>query len=474
MLMASNAAAQGPCARLNAPWWQFGATRFYQGSGEGQRAITLGIERHFVDRRVLRRAGAGFRLDIVRTRLGLRDTTVNISVEFAANGAVTRIGGDTVSLARDVSSLLMATCADLQPGRTLTDPGWRVDTVLNAIQRSVTRSVTVRPMTVGASVDTLGAHLTAVTVQRTVNDTARGQLMRRNANQHVDTLRPWTVLGGQETERLLVRPSDGTVLFREHSRRTNGRGWMPPHPDRDTVPVTVETASIERVVDSSAAAHVLAFSRRGEMLVSANSRDTVALHYREWRGDTLVVRQVRRSGWRDELRTVWRDSQLVSAMLIEPGNATQPAGPVRRPFRAANGVLHDGGARDSTVAIPTHTWALAIDGFEDALVPALLAIPVDSQPHAFSVYTVLNDRGGWLDWHVTLLPRGTVRVARFQSLQGKWLGSFVFTPTGELLLSNLGGSQGVTRVPAAGSRLAAILEAEKGKLLRDDLQPTTP
>ena len=474
MLMASGAAAQGPCARFDTPWWQLSATRFYQGSGEGQRAMSLGIERHFVDRRVLRRVGSGFRLDIVRTKLGLRDTTVNIAVDFAANGGVTRISGDTAALARDVSSLLMAKCADLQPGRTLADLGWRVDTVRSAMQRSVTRAMTVRPVTVGAQVDTLGSRLTVVTVQRSLSDTARGQLLRRTSSQKVDTLKPWTVLGGEETERLLVRASDGTVVFREHARRTSGRGWMPPHPDRDTVPVRVETASIERVIDASAAALVLAFPRRGELLVSANLRDTVALHYREWRGDTLVVRQVRRSGWRDELRTVWRDSQLVSATLIEPGNATQPAGPVRRPFRAANGVLHDGGARDSTVAIPNHAWAIAIDGFEDALVPALLAIPVDSQPHPFSIYAVLNDRGGWLDWNVTLVPRGTVRVARFQTLQGKWLGAFVFTPSGELLLSNLGGSLGVSRLPAVGTRLAAILDAQQGKILRDDLQPPAP
>ena len=466
--------AQGPCARLDAPWWQLGATRFFQGSGEGQRAMSLGLERHFVDRRVLRRTGSGFRLDILRTKLGLRDTTVNVAVDYASNGAVARITGDTAALARDVSPLLMARCAELTPGRTLADLGSRIDTVRTVVQRSVTRTVTVRPFTVGPMIDTLGGRLTVVAVQRSVSDTARGQLLRTSPTSQVDTVKPWTVLGGEEVERLLIRPADGSVVFREHVRRANGRGWIPPHPLSDTVPVRVETASVERVVDSSVAVGVLSFPRRGELLVSATSRDTVALHYREWRGDTLVVRQVRRSGWRDEFRTVWRDSKLAGAVLVEPGTAMQQAGPFRRVFGVGNGVLRDGGARDSAVATPAHAWAIALDGFEDALVPALLAIPADSLPHRFSLYGVQNDRGAWLDWSVRILQRGAVRVARFQTLQRQWVGVFVFTPTGELLLANLAGPQSVTRVPAAGTRLAALLEAEKGKLLRDDLLPPAP
>lgn len=460
-----------PCARLDVPWWQLGATRFFQGSGEGQRAMSIGLERHFVDRRVLRRAGAGYRLEIVRTKLGLRDTTVDISVDFGPDGAVMRIAGDTGSLSHDVSPIVMARCSALQPGRTFADVGWRVDTIRTVVQRSVTRAMTTRPVTVGVPVDTLGARLVQVTVQRAVSDTSRGEIVRQAPSQRADTVRPWTVLAGEESERQLVRASDGQVVFREHARKLVGRGWVPPHPLGDTVPVRVETASIERVVDSASAASVLMFPRRGEVLVSATARDTVALHYREWRGDTLVVRQIRRSGWRDELRTVWRDTQLVSATLIEPGNATQAVGQSRRQFRVEKGFLRDGGSRDSSVATPTHVWAIALDGFEDALVPALRAVPADSQPHRFSMYGLQSDHGTWLDWSVTIVPRGTVRVARFYSLQRKWVGSFIFTPTGELLFANLGGALGVTRVPAAGTRLAALLEAQQGKIQRDDLLP---
>lgn len=463
--------AQTPCARFDVSWWQLGATRFFQGSGEGQRAMSIGIERHFVDRRVLRRAGSGYRLEIVRTKLGLRDTTVSVAVEFAANGAVARITGDTGALARDVSPLLMAKCAELQPGRTFADVGSRVDTVRTALQRSVTRAMTIRPVTIGVPVDTLGARLIPVSIMRGVSDTSRGQLLRQRPNLPADTVKPWTVLAGEEVERQLLRASDGQVVFREHSRKVSGRGWVPPHPVGDTVPVFVQTESVERVVDSAVAAIVLNFPRRGELLVSATPRDTVALHYREWRGDTLVVRQVRRSGWRDELRTVWRDSQLMSATLIEPGNATQAAGQSRRQFRVERGFLRDAGSRDSVVATPAHPWAIAVDGFEDALVPALLAVPVDSQPHRFSMYGLQGDRGSWLDWSVTIVPRGSVRVARFYTLQRKWAGSFIFTPTGELLFANLGGAQGVTRVPASGTRLSALLEAQQGKIQREDLLP---
>jgi len=460
--------------RLDASWWQLGATRFFQGSGEGQRSTGIGLERHFIDHRTLRRNGSGYRLDIVRVKLGLRDTTVTIAVDYAPTGVVTRITGDTGSLSHDVSQLLMQRCAELQPGRTIPDLGSRVDTVRTVIQRSVTRVTASRALQVEPPVDTLRQRLLLVTAQRSVVDTSAGAMLRQMPNQLVDTVRPWTRLDGDERERLLVRGSDGLVVFRERTRKLVGRGWVPPHPVGDTVPIRVEFASVERVVDSAAAAQVLSFPRRGEMTVSGTPRDTVALHWREWRGDTLVVRQVRRSGWRDELRTVWKDSALVAATLIEPGTATQEVGPVSRQFVVSRGFLRDAGSKDSLSATPTHPWAIALDGFEDALVPALLSIPADSQPHRFSMYGLANDRGSWLNWSVTIAQRGKIRVARFNTLQRQWVGTFVFTPTGELLLVTLGGPAGVARIPASGTRLAALLDAQKGNIRREDLLPTPP
>lgn len=471
---AMSAHAQAPCVRLDASWWQLGATRFFQGSGEGQRSTGIGLERHFVDQRTLRRNGSGYRLDISRVKLGLRDTTVTIAVEYAASGAVTRITGDTGSLSHDVSQLLIQRCADLQPGRSIADLGARLDTVRTVIQRSVTRVTASRPMLVEPAVDTLRQRLAVVTAQRSVVDTSAGAMLRQMPNQLVDTVRPWTRLSGDERERLLVRGSDGLVVFRERTRKLAGRGWVPPHPVGDTVPIRVEFASVERVVDSAVAAQILAFPRRGELTVSGTPRDTVALHWREWRGDTLVVRQVRRSGWRDELRTIWKDSAIVAATLVEPGTATQDVGPTRRQFVVSRGFLIDAGSKDSLNATPTHPWAIALDGFEDALVPALLAIPADSQPHRFSMYGLANDRGSWLNWSVTIVPRGTLRVARFNTLQRQWVGTFVFTPTGELLLATLGGPAGVTRIPASNTRLAALFDAQKGNIRREDLLPTPP
>lgn len=473
-IAATSAGAQAPCARLDASWWQLGATRFFQGSGEAQRSTAIGLERHVVDRRTLRRNGPGYRLDILRVKLGLRDTTVNIAVEYAANGAVARITGDTGSLSHDVSQLVMERCAQLPVGRTLADLGARVDTVRTAIQRSVTRVVSARPLQIGASVDTLGQRLMVVSALRTVIDTAAGAMLRQLPNQLADTVRPWTVLSGEERERLLVRGSDGLVVFRERTRKLAGRGWVPPHADGDTVSIRVELASVERVIDSATAAQILTFPRRGELSVSGTVRDTVALHWREWRGDTLVVRQVRRSGWRDELRTVWRDSAIASGTLVEPGTATQPAGPFRRQFSVERGFLRDDGSKDSLLATPTHPWAMALDGFEDAVVPALLKIPADSQPHRFSMYGIANDRGSWLSWTVSIVARGRIRVARLSTLQRQWVGTFVFTPTGELLLAALGGPAGVARIPASGTRLAALLEAQRGNIRREDLLPTPP
>lgn len=466
--------SQEPCVRLNSPYWQVGASRLFQSSGSGQRVSGVVIERHFVDRRALRRSRGGYLLEIRRTRLGLRDETVDVAVEYAANGAVIRITGDTAALQHEVSPLPMLKCSELQSGATYPDLGGRADTLRTQVQQSITRSVPARAVTVGAAIDTLGTRLVALSAKRTVTDTSRGEMQRRMPNGVVDTVTPWTMLGGEEVERQLVRASDGAVLFRERTRSLKGRGWVPPHDITDTVPIRVETASIERVVDSVTAAGILGFPRRGEMLVSATARDTVALHYREWRGDTLVLRQVRRSGWRDELRTVWRDSVLVSASLLEPGTASQQPGPFWRPFRVQGGYLYDSGAKDSSAATPTHPWAIALDGFEDAIVPALMAVPVDGQPHRFSMYGVLNDQGAWLDWSVTIVPRGTVRLARFYNLKKQWVGSFVFTPTGELLLSTLGGAAGVARLPAVGTRLAALLDVGRANITREDLIPNAP
>ena len=468
---AASAVAQEPCARLTGSWWQVGVVRFGQTIGSGQRMTGVAIERQFVDRRTLRRSANGYRLDVRRTKLGLRDETVNVVVEYGANGVVTGVSGDTAAIGREVSQLVMARCTELRAGAALPDLGGRVDSVHTPSQRSITRVIAAHSATVGVLLDTLGMRLLPITVRRSLTDTSSGLLVRQTAGSVTDTVRPWTVLAGEETERQLVRVADGTVMFREHARKLNGRGWAPPHAITDTVPVRVESVTIERVVDSVVAAGVLTFPRRGEVTVSAAGGDTAALHYREWRGDTLVVRQVRRSGWRDELRTVWRDSALISASLYEPGSAAQQPGPFYRPFRVQKGFLFDGGTRDSSVATPASPWSLALDGFEDVLVPAMLALPADEKPHPFALYTIVNGRGNWLSWTATVAARGPVRVAKFFTLQKKWAGSFIYTPTGELLLSSLGGAGGVFRVPMTGTRLAGLLEAAQAHVKREDLVP---
>ncbi len=471
-VMGSALTAQPICARLGVPWWQVGATRFLQSSGSGQRQSGVSIERHFVDRRVLRRLGAGYRLEIVRTRLGLVDTTVQMQVDFGANGQLFRVGGDVEGLARDVAPLLTVRCNDIRPGSMLADLGGHVDTVRSAIQRGLTRINPSAFVRLGAIVDSLGQKLVPLTALRSVTDSSNGEMLRRRPGRtEPDTVHPWTRLAGEETERLLVRASDGAVVFRSRTRLLTGRGWVPPHEPTDTVPLRVESVTIERVVDSLSAVAILTVSRRGERSVSTSPVDTVALHFREWRGDTLVLRQFRRTGLRDELRTVWRDSVLLGGVRIEPGMATQPPGVMRRTLTLARGFLRDGATSPDSVATPVHPWSIALDGFEDALVPALLGIPADSSPHRFSLYGMQPGGGAWLNWSVNVLVRGDVRVARFTTLQGQWVGTFIYTVTGELLLVNLGGQQGVTRVPAAGSRLALLLERQRGVIRQEDMVP---
>lgn len=469
-LNATALCAQAACARLDTPFWMLSATRFSQASGTAPRLSAASFERHVVDRRVLRRTPTGYRLEIRRIRLGLTDLPATIVVEYAPTGAIQRITGDAEALARDVSPLTIKPCAELVPGATFADLGGRADTLRTPVQRSVTRSVPAKPVQVG-TIDSLGGRLAVLEARRFVTDTARGDITRTRPNQPAEQLHPWTVMSGDEVERQFVRVKDGMVLFRERVRRLAGRGWVPPHDPKDTVQVRVESATVERIVDSASADIVLAFSRRGERSVSATNRDTVALHYREWIGDTLVLRQVRRSGWRDELRTTWKDGALVGAVLVEPGTATQPPGPVRRTFSVTKGYLTDAGSREPQVATPSNPWSIALDGFEDALVPALMTIPADSQGHRFSMYGVQGDRGTWFHWSVSVLPRGKVRVARFTTLQQQWVGTIIFTDAGELLLVNLGGQAGVTRVPAMGTRLQVLLEQQRGTISREDMVP---
>ncbi len=461
-----------PCLRLDVPVWFVGATRFLQISGSGQRQSGVVLERHFVDRRLLRRAATGYRMEITRTRLGLTDVAISLVADFAADGRVVRVTGDPEGQQHDLAPLTVAACADLQRGRTVADAGGRVDIIRSVIQRGTTRSVPARPVAIGATLDTLGERVVPLSAERLVADTSDGDMLRQVPGQAApDTVHPWTRMEGVETERQLVRVRDGAVVFRERSRQLAGRGWVPPHEVTDTVPLRVESAIIERLVDSVHVAAMLAMPRRGERSVSAGPRDTVALHYREWRGDTLVLRQFRRTGWRDELRTVWRGSEFAGGLLTEPGTATQPPGVTRRPLTVTRGYLRDAGAPEAQLATPEHPWSLALDGYEDAIVPALLTIPADSQPHRFSIYALANGQGAWLNWTVTIAARGGVRVAKFVTLQKQWLGTFVYTAAGELLLSNLGGPGGVTRLPAAGTRLDEVWSRQRVNVMREDLVP---
>jgi hypothetical protein len=477
LLPGALAAQERPCLRLNAPWWQLGMMRVAEQSGDGARRISANNEAHVIDRRTLSAEPNGYRLLVERTTLGLVDTPVQVTVRYTAAGRVREITGDTLVVGKSFPSLLMAPCSRLTAGQSLGADVIAPDTTRTRAQQSVTLYSPSAPLVVGNPLDTLGQILVPVLARRGVDDTTRLVVVRvRPATATApaavqDTVRPWAFTKGEEIDRSLIRRSDGLVIFRERTRLMSGRGWGPQHPDGDVVTVQAYRTQQERAVDSAAAALVLRLPRRGDLMVTMVGRDTTVMHYREWRGDTLIVRQFRRSGWRDELRTVWRDSTLVSASLMEPGTANQPAGPFYRRFRITGRTLTDDAAKDSTTSLPSHPWAIAIDGFEDVITLAMVGIPADSVPHPFSLYALGVRSGSWLPVTVSILQRGTLRVARLYNAEQRWMGTLVSSPTGELLASVWNNGQGVTRIPAAGTRLGALLAASASKIGKEDLTP---
>lgn len=471
--------AQGPALclpPLGVPFHTLSASRYVQAVGAGDRLATIAIERHWADRRLLVREGGVLRMTVERQILTLRDTVARIAVTFGPDGAITGVRGDTALAGKDLTPFLDVPCTALGPSTRLVDRYAREDSVRQPGRRGRTRIEPAGPVAVGGTVDTLGARLRELVMQRSVGDSGRATALTRSgpAQAVPDTAIVWYGLTGTERERWLLREGTGMVVFREKRRQLIGTGSQPPFSARDTVPFRVTSDGVERVVDSATVARLRAFPRRGVLSVSG-MRDTIALHYREQRGDTLVVRQVRRSGWRNELRSVWRNGVLVSAELIDPGTAVLPPGGARRTLRVERDGLHDSGTRDRVAALPAHRWSIVSDGFEEHLIPALLQVPTDSQPHRFSIYGLAPTGGTWLDWSVVVRQRGAGRLVQFRSLQGRPLGTMLLTAAGDLLALNVGGPGGVSRIPAAGTPQATLLEQLlRGTWTRSELLGEAP
>jgi hypothetical protein len=461
---------------LGVPWWSLSATRFVQLVGTPEKAASVAIERHWADRRVMVREGGTLRLDVERYLFALRDSVARIAMTFGADGRIVSVRGDTALAGKDLAPLLNAPCTALSSNARIPDKYAREDSVRAPGRRGRTRIIPAGPVTVGGTVDTLGGRLRELVMQRSVADTGRGTALTRSApNQAApDTAVVWYELTGTERERWLLREGTGMVVFREKRRQLLGRGTQPPFATRDTVPIRATSDGVDRVVDSATVQRLRTFPRRGVLSVSG-MRDTIAVHYREQRGDTLVTRQIRKSGWRNELRSTWRAGVLVSAELVDPGTAVLPPGVTRRTFSVQRDGLHDSGARDRVAALPAHAWSLVSDGFEEHLIPALLTIPADSQPHRFSIYGIAPTGGAWLDWSVTVRQRGGARLVQFRNLQGRSLGTMLVTPTGDLLALNIGGGGGVSRIPGATTAQAAQLEQLlRGTFTRSELLGEMP
>jgi hypothetical protein len=469
--------AASPCLPpLNTPVFVLSATRYIQAVGSPERLSSVAIERHWVDRRVLVREGGTLRMDIERTILTLRDTVARVAVTFAPDGQIRGVRGDTALAGKDLAPLLAAPCSALTASARLEDRYAREDSVTQPGRRGRTHVVPAGQAVVGGTVDTIGARLREIVMQRNVADTGRAAIQVRTAGQPAaDSATLWYELSGTERERWLLRDGTGLVVFREKRRQLLGRGSQPPFTPKDTVPVRVTSDGLDRVVDSLTLVRLKAFPRRGVVSVSG-MRDTIALHYREQRGDTLIVRQVRRSGWRNELRTVWRNGVMVGAEFTDPGTAAQPPGVARRVLSVRPDGLHDTGARDRVAAIPRNPWSIVSDGFEEHLIPALLTVPADSQSHRFSIYGLAPNGGAWLDWTVSVTPRGAARLIRFKNLQGRMLGTMVLTPAGDMLALNIGGGGGVSRIPAGGTPQSQQLEQllRAAVIARSELLGETP
>lgn len=274
----------------------------------------------------------------------------------------------------------------------------------------------------------------------------------------------WLDVSGPFTDRFWFDPRAGRLLGREWSMHLVGMAGLPRDslPGIDTLPAGLRSASIDRRTTAVRAAQLTRALPGTDTLVRLENGVAVLLHVSARTADTLEVALARADGMVGTVRAVLGPDGRPRRY---EGLWTDSTPDVRRhQVRVEGDSVVTGGGRARRAA-PQGAWAVADDGMDELLVPALRSMARTSTPHGLLIYRPYPDR--WDSATVRLRPVSGGAVAVMHT-EGEAVPTvLIFTDDGALLAVAKQTPEHVTEAtPSTGSARGLQLERILAELQR--------
>jgi hypothetical protein len=265
----------------------------------------------------------------------------------------------------------------------------------------------------------------------------------------------WIDVRGPVHESFLFDPIHGQLVARRWVMQLRGTGGGPTTSGRvDTVPAGLDASQSERWVTAERARLLLRPLPGRDSAISRSAHGSILLHTVERGANTIHVGFARNDGMVGTMQAQFDGRALVSYDAV--WTDTSPTATTQRIERRGDHLFVRAHGRDSLVAIPPGTWAVADIGVSEFLVPALESLPRDGAPHELAVFRPYLGR--WEAGTATARSLTGGFVVMLQLGEKADQETLLITSDGDYVFGETAGPQPSQRVPPVGSSRRRQLE----------------
>jgi len=419
------------------PWTMYWVRA--EGDTVGGPIVRKDVERH------VWMPGEPMRVEVVQTDPGMRtETTDTFVVNDRGRVLEIRNARNRSSGGRwDLFMRLPAPPVALEPGVAWSDTLSDVGTDPNGNPH---RYVIRREMEVARMIDTLDTRVAEVHstgdldfALRMVVDSTTGAYLTLDSR-------------GPTTERFLFDTRRGRIVRQSWDMHLRGTGTLPNSTGgRDTVPAGLRSSSDMWLVDESTARTVIRSLPGADTSRTTTQNGASFVHTVDRKGSTIesgfartdgmvaTARATFGRGTPDRFEVLWTqvDGEARSIGLRPEGDRI---------------VFDDGGS--SAIPPEAEVWAAADYLMDELVVPALLTVPMDEQPHAIAIYRPYARK--WDVGQVFVAPVEDLRIAVLQMEGSEGNTYLIFDDEADLLYVEVERPNAMTvRWPAEGTERRA-------------------
>ena len=268
----------------------------------------------------------------------------------------------------------------------------------------------------------------------------------------------WITVGGTMRQAFMFDMKKGRLLGHVLSADLSGWGaWPRVDGGMDTLPAGLRVRVGKELIPAPRAALLTrALPGRDSSWTLDSARQVLYLHTVRRSDGEIEGGMARTDGWVHTASERFHDGRPSTFHEVWT-DAPKGDSTVRDIEQRGDSLLVRKDGRDTVIAIPEVTWAIADVSMHEFLIPVLLTIPRDSAEHPLAVYRPYYRR--WEIFRARLWPVGGVYMVVLAAGPRDAPLVLVVSKDGDLLMASRSGPGAFVRMPQPGTPRAGTLQS---------------